>query len=232
VTDVEICLDDVAGARAAEAAGADRIEVCTDLADGGVTPSLGLIRSVLGAVTRVGVQVLIRPRPGDFVYDADEVDVMVADVEAITALPARVPVGFVLNALTADGRVDEPVIARLVAAAGGAPTTFSRAFDETADPTAALDQLVGLGLDRVLTGGGPGRADVAALADLVARAAGRIGVLAAGGIRSATVAGLVAATGVREVHLRAPVEVTGRMRTDEAEVRAVISSLSAGPARS
>ena len=227
MTLVEICVEDVAGARTAEACGADRVELCADLLEGGITPSLGMIGTTLAAVSRIGVHVLIRPRGGDFVYDADEVASMLADIAAIRRLPTRVPVGFVVNALTADGRIDDVVTSRLVAACGEASITFSRAFDEVADQPAALDVLARLGVHRVLTGGGRGPAadHHEELRALVRHAGTRIGVLAAGGVRAVNVAGLVESTGLREVHLRAPADEGGRSRTSAAGITAVLDAL-------
>jgi copper homeostasis protein len=231
VTLVEICVEDVAGVRTAEACGADRVELCADLLEGGITPSIGMVGTALAAAERVGVQVLIRPRGGDFVYDADEVSTMLADIESIRRLPARVPVGFVVNALTSDGRVDEAVTARLVAACGSAPVTFSRAFDEVGDQPAALDALARLGVRRVLTGGGRGAAagHHDALRALVRQAGTRIGVLAAGGVRASNVAALVEHTGVKEVHLRSPAEEGARSRTSAAGIEAVLAALGRRP---
>jgi len=225
VTVVEICVDDVEGARAAEREGADRIELCAGLSESGITPSIGMVTATLAAVSRVGVQVLIRPRGGDFGYTRDEVQVMCADIRAICALPARVPVGFVLNALTSDGKIDRLTMAALLVACHGAPTTFSRAFDAAADPLTAADDLADLGVDRILTGGGLGTAAEgrAALARLVQRSP--ITVLAAGHIRSTNAAPLVAATSVPEIHLRAPGSGDARARTSATEVRAVVAAV-------
>jgi copper homeostasis protein len=225
---VEICVDDVAGARTAERCGADRVELCVDLAEGGITPSIGMVATALATVSRVGVQVLVRPRGGDFVYDADEVATMLADIAAVRRLPARVPVGFVVNALTADGRVDEATTRELVLACAGAPITFSRAFDEVADQREALDTLARLGIHRVLTAGGPGFAadHHDQLRHLVRHAGTRLTVLVAGGVRPGNVAELLAATGVNEVHLRAPSEDgTSRERTSARTVTAVLAAV-------
>jgi copper homeostasis protein len=207
VTLLEICLDDVAGAAVAEQHGADRIELCADLAQGGTTPSIGTVAAVLGSLSSVGVQVLIRQRPGDFVHSRPEVDAMVGDIEWIRGLrrPEGVPVGFVIGALTADGAVDVPVLRRLLRACGPAPVTFHRAFDAVADQREALETLIDLGLHRVLTSGGAlsAAAGIHRLTALVEQAGDRIAVLAAGGIRAHNVAELVARTGVPEVHLRA-----------------------------
>lgn len=222
---VEVCVDDVAGAVTAQEQGADRIELCASLVEGGVTPSIGLVKRVLARVDRVGVQVLIRSRPGDFVFDRDELDVMFADIAAIRALPTTVPVGFVISALTADARVDEAATAELVNACGAAPVTFSRAFDEVADQGEALELLGRLGVSRVLTGGGPGPAadHHGSLRELVGSDAG-VTVLAAGSVRPDNVADLVAATGVTEVHFRAP-GADGGPRTSPAIVEGVMAAL-------
>ncbi len=153
---VEICVDDLAGVLAAERAGADRVELCADLVEGGTTPSVGMIESVLAAVERVGVQVMVRARGGDFVYSDDEVRVMSADARAIAALArsSRVPVGIVFGALTADGRVDESALEAIRAAAGTVPVTFHKAFDDAADLFAAYETLAHHGVVRVLTSGG------------------------------------------------------------------------------
>jgi copper homeostasis protein len=227
VTVVEICVDDVEGARIAERCGADRVELCSDLLEGGITPSIGLVSRTLTVVSRVGVQVLIRPRGGDFCYDRDELEVMLADIAAIRSLTpsAGVRVGFVLSGLTHEGRLDRLMLAELVAACGPAPLTFSKAFDEIPDQDAALDELADLGFSRVLTSGGaPTAAEGAAALRRLARHP-RIIVLAGGSVRSPSAAELVAATGVREVHLRAPAPAGSRTRTSADEVAAVVAAV-------
>jgi copper homeostasis protein len=226
VTLVEICVDDVDGARIAEACGADRIELCADLLEGGITPSYGMVDAALGATSKVGVHVLIRPRGGDFVYSPDELRVMLTDIRLFAPLPR---VGFVLSGLTAAGQVDAAVLSPLLDACGNAPVTFSRAFDFVDDQFAALDTLASLGVDRVLTGGGPGTASDGRdrLLALVAHAGDSITILAGGSVRSPNVASLVAHTGVREVHLRAMTPVGGRDRTSADEVRAVRAAVGA-----
>lgn len=203
---VEICVDSVAGAHRAEDAGADRIELCAGLVEGGTTPSIGCVRRTLEAVRQIDVQVLIRPRGGDFLYSRDELDVMLADIAAIRALPTSpgMTVGFVIGALTQDGAVDTPTVRRLLGACAGAPVTFHRAFDQTRDLLASLDVLAELGVHRVLTSGGRARAidGLEMLRALVERAGERPTILAGGAVRADDVATLVAA-GVREVHARA-----------------------------
>ncbi|QNE37675.1 copper homeostasis protein CutC [Leifsonia shinshuensis] len=225
---VEVCLEDLAGVRLAEAAGADRIELCSALSDGGLTPSIGTVAAALRLSSRMGVTVLIRQRAGDFVFDADELAAMVADIHAVRALPNPngVAVGFAVGALRPDGSVDAGATAALVAACGEAPVTFHKAFDQVPDRAEALEVLVGLGVARVLTSGGsPSAVEGAdALAALVAQAGDRIAVLAGGGVRPVNAAELVRRSGVREVHLRAVTTVasgsqaTSRYDTGEREV--------------
>ncbi|GIG55546.1 copper homeostasis protein CutC [Demequina activiva] len=227
---VEIVIDDVEGAVVAEREGADRVELCADLGQGGTTPSIGMIRQVLARVARVGVQVMVRPRGGDFVYDEDEVAVMVEDARAIRdlAASARVRVGIVTGALTAEGAVDEQTVARIVQAAQPVPVTFHKAIDDAADLDAAYAGLARLGVERVLTSGGAPTA--AQGADALARlAAAPFGpaVLAGGGVRPHNVGALLASAPVREVHLRAQspsLRGDGTLRTDPETVRAAVEA--------
>ncbi|MGO4594784.1 copper homeostasis protein CutC [Leifsonia sp. 2TAF2] len=215
MTLVEICLDDLAGVRVAEDAGADRIELCAALGEGGITPSIGTVGAALRAASRIGIQVLIRQRPGDFVYTEDELQAMVDDIHSIRALPnpSAVTLGFVIGALRSDDRINVDATRRLVAACGDAPVTFHKAFDQVADRPEALEQLVDVGVARVLTSAGAATAleGADALRRLVELGGERISVLAGGGVRPVNAAEVVERTGVREVHLRAarPVATAG-----------------------
>ncbi|SDM78451.1 copper homeostasis protein [Cryobacterium flavum] len=228
---VEICIDDLDGALVAERAGADRVELCGNLIEGGTTPSIGLLRRVLDSVERIGVQVMVRPRGGNFVNSASELSVMQADIRAIRrdADGAAVRVGLVLGVLTRDNQIDQTAMRRLIAEAAELPVTFHKAFDDVNDLGAALEQLGELGVERVLTSGGQTTAfdGAGALRDL-GRHGSAVRILAGGGVRAHNVAALVASTGVSEVHLRAQVASplgTGTLATDFDIIRSVIGAL-------
>ncbi|MBR5723939.1 MAG: copper homeostasis protein CutC, partial [Bacteroidales bacterium] len=145
----EACCTSLEAVLAAERTGAQRIELCERLELGGVTPSEALLREVL-AVTHLPVNVLVRPRGGDFVYDGAEEQAMLESI----ALCRQVGVnGVVIGALTPSGGVDAPLMNRLIEAARPLSVTFHRAFDETADPFVALEEIIALGCDRLLTSG-------------------------------------------------------------------------------
>ena len=147
---IEACVDSIDSAIEAELGGADRVELCGELLQGGVTPSAGLIGAVCERV-RIPVFALIRPRGGDFLYDDDELDVMLRDIEVIRSMNVE---GIVIGALTRDGDIDVGTLYTLIAAAGDMHVTFHRAFDFVRDQRVALEALIELGVDRVLTSGG------------------------------------------------------------------------------
>ncbi|MFO0898999.1 MAG: copper homeostasis protein CutC [Pirellulales bacterium] len=196
---VEICCDTLTSALAAAAGGADRIELCGPLDAGGTTPSFGLIDAVCREVS-IPVHVLVRPRSGDFSYSPGELRVMALDARYAQKLGAS---GVVTGALTSTGMVDRPAMQTLIAAADPLRITFHRAIDVVPDPLAALDELVELGIERVLTSGGRPTAIAGAvtIAQLVERARGRIVILAGSGVSAANAAQLARDTGVRELHV-------------------------------
>ncbi|WP_374644921.1 copper homeostasis protein CutC [Tabrizicola sp.] len=221
---LEVCVDTLAGLEAAVEGGADRIELCAALALGGLTPSVGMMREA--AQCGVPVLAMIRPRAGDFVWSGAEVRAMEAEIA--TAGEAGLA-GVVLGASLPDGRLDLPVLRRLVAAARAAggdrgparnrtgafdgsdpefskvpeplDLTLHRCFDLVPDQGEALGQAVALGFRRVLTSGGAATAGAGAarIGALVAQAAGRIAVMAGAGVTAETAPGLLA-QGVRELH--------------------------------
>lgn len=196
----ELTVADPAGVRVARAAGADRVELCTGLALGGLTPSAGLLSASLAAAEGMGVHVLVRPRAGDFVHSEDDIAVMLADVEAARAAGAA---GVVFGALDENGRLDLTTTTRLVRAAEGMETTFHRAIDASLDPVETLLELGRIGVTRVLTSGGADRAidGTATLAALVGAGSG-VQVMAGGGVRLEHLPTLIA-IGVDAVHASA-----------------------------
>ncbi|WP_194411342.1 copper homeostasis protein CutC [Microbacterium cremeum] len=200
VRPVEIAVQDPAGARDAVAAGAVRLELCQALDVGGLTPSLAMLEAVLGAVDPAAVNVLVRPRPGGFVYTPDEVALVAADIRACVVRGAG---GVVIGALDGAGGLDREAVRRWRDAAGPATLVFHRAIDAAPDPSAVFDALLAEGVDRVLTSGGAARSidGVGRLAEFAARS-GRVEVMAGGGVRVVDIPVLFAA-GVDAVHLSA-----------------------------
>jgi copper homeostasis protein len=198
---LEICIDCVASARAAAEGGADRVELCANLPEGGTTPSAGMIREVR-RVFDGGLMVIIRPRGYDFLYSEDEMAVMLHDIAIARDAGAD---GVVIGCLTADGRVDLERCARLIAAAENLDLTFHRAFDMTRDLGEAMEDILGLGIRRILTSGG--MPDVPQgmpqIAELVKAAAGRISLMPGGGVTEDNIPEIIRATGVHEIHLSA-----------------------------
>jgi copper homeostasis protein len=214
LTLVEAAVETLESALAAERAGADRIELCDNLKEGGTTPGAGLIADVIER-TRLPVFVLIRPRAGGFVYSESEFEVMIRDIELTRTMGIA---GVVTGALAPDGRVDVKLTRTLIKASGGLPVTFHRAIDSAVNLPAALDDAIEAGVSRVLTsGGGPTAPEgVDVIAALVQQARERISVIAGGGIREHNVREVIALTGVHEVH--------GRL-VDEAQMRGLVDAV-------
>jgi copper homeostasis protein len=225
---VEAAVDTVEAAVEAARAGAGRLELCARLDLDGLTPDDALVRTVLARVD-VPVMVMIRPRPGDFVYSVPERATM---EEAIDRMKAAGAAGVVLGATTAGGQLDNASLERLMRAAGDMPVTYHRAFDRLREPGPALAALGGLGVRRVLTSGAAATAweGRESIRGLVERTPPGLEVLAGGGIRGEHVADLVRQTGVREVHLAASRMVAGAAgqlvsQPDPARLRAVLAAL-------
>lgn len=198
---IEIAAASVADCLAAATGGADRIELNSALALGGLTPTLGQLHEIK-AVCRLPIVAMIRPRGGGFCYSFADQAVMERDLELLRESGAD---GFALGALTAAGHVDETVCRRLIARAGSRPVVFHRAFDATPDAKTAIEQLIDLGFTRLMTSGRQPLALAGAdmIARIVEQAAGRIEVLPCGGINAATAAELLTRTGCDQVHASA-----------------------------
>ncbi|MBP2414469.1 copper homeostasis protein [Arthrobacter stackebrandtii] len=200
---LEIAVQDVPGAHLAGAHGADRIELCCGLQLGGLTPSQGLLNSVRAAEPALPVHALIRPRPGDYVYDAAALALMVAEIKAMADGGAA---GVVIGALTSGDTIDYAAVETMVAAAGTMHVTFHRAVDHLSldDAVAAVPHLADLGVSRILSSGGAARAGqgLAQLTAMHQAAGGRLAVMAGGGVEISDFAPFHAA-GLRDVHLSA-----------------------------
>jgi copper homeostasis protein len=207
---VEACVDSVESAVAAEKGGADRVELCCALLEGGLTPSAGAIELARKRL-RIGLQVMIRPRGGDFLYTEAEYDVMRRDVDTARELGAD---GVVIGLLTPSGELDVERTRELVERARPLSVTFHRAFDMTRDPFAALDALASLGIDRVLTSGQEESAleGLELLEELVARAGDRIVVLVCGNLTEKNIARVARETGAKELHVTGFADVESGMR--------------------
>ena len=200
LTLVEAYVDQLETAVAAERNGAGRLELCGP-GEGGLTPSPALLRAVLEAV-RIPVHAMVRPRTEDFVYTEAEFAQMQAEVAMVKAAGAA---GVVFGITHADGTLDVARMAELVTLARPLRVGIHRAFDRAPDPEVALDQVIALGIDVVLTSGHAESAEqgIPTLARLVTRAAGRTVILAGGGVRAPNVRRIINETGVHEVHARA-----------------------------
>lgn len=207
---LEIAAGSLDSALAAQAGGADRVELCGNLGEGGTTPSYGTL-AVARDRLRIPLFVLVRPRAGDFLYDGAEREAMLRDIEACVRLGCD---GVVTGALDRDGDVDLPACRELVAAAGSLPVTFHRAFDVARDQAAALEAVIALGCERLLTSGGQVDAlsGVEAIAALVRQAGTRLRIMAGAGVNAGNVRELLARSGVREVHASAKAPRRSAMR--------------------
>ena len=205
----EICVDSAEAALAAQAGGAQRVELCSDLIEGGLTPSHGTLE-VARRHLSIGIMAMVRPRGGDFCYSDVEFDVMRQDLLALKALGAN---GIVFGILNPDGTIDRPRSEELIALARPLPVTFHRAFDMTRDPFDALETLVSLGVDRVLTSGQEPSVieGLELITELQRRANGRIIVMPGGGITARNIARVVETAGVRELHFASLELQEGRM---------------------
>lgn len=202
----EICANSVASCIAAQEGGADRVELCAGIPEGGTTPSVGMIRQARASIS-IALNVIIRPRGGDFLYSESEIQEMLYDIKATKELGAD---GLVFGCLLPDGAVDMVNMRRLMDAAGATPVTFHRAFDHTSDPLKALEDIIKLGCARILTSGCMPTALEGAplLAQLVEKSAGRIIIMPGCGVKEGNIAEIARLSGAREFHFsaREPVE--------------------------
>lgn len=226
---LEVCCGLPKSVDAAVAGGARRIELCSSLELDGLTPPVAWIRSVKERFPSLIVHVLIRPRAGDFCYAADEGDVMVSQVKEAVQAGAD---GIVVGALTPAGAVDVALVQRLIDSCRSAETrpvnvTFHRAFDVCRRPFEALEQIIALGCNRLLTSG-QGATVVEGsdmLRELRLRAAGRLILLPGGGVTPANAARILSLTGCTEIHASASEVVDGRKITSAAKVAVILRAI-------
>jgi copper homeostasis protein len=199
---IEICANSAQSCVEAEAGGAVRVELCAGIPEGGTTPSYGDIRAAMDLTKSLDINVIIRPRGGDFLYSTAEVKAMLHDIEMCRKLQVH---GVVVGCLTKDGDIDTALLHRLVEAAKPLSVSFHRAFDVCRDPFTALEQIIEAGIDRLLTSGQEPTAEAGCslIAELVKRAGQRIIVMPGSGIRLNNIVRIEAATGAKEFHTSA-----------------------------
>lgn len=213
---LEVCCADLASVRAAVEGGAQRVELCQALGLDGLTPSAGMIEEAVGM--GIHVQVLIRPREGNFIYSSDEVACMERDIRHARQLGAG---GVVIGALLEDGSIDRETVRRLVGEAEDLSITFHRAFDVCTKPEKALEEIIDLGCHRLLTSGQAQTAEqgIPLLRRLVQQSAGRLIIMPGAGVNAGNAHRILAETGAHEIH--------GSLRrnghTDPALVQAIVS---------
>jgi copper homeostasis protein len=234
MTMLEICVDTIEGVLAAKRGGATRVELCASLSEGGLTPSVGLMKSA--AASDIPCFAMIRPRSGMFHFSKMEENIMLADIQAAKDTGLA---GVVLGAQGHDGALNLALLTRLVQAAGDMGKTLHRVIDVVPDTLLAVDQAIALGFDRILTSGAQPEAcdGVEMIAQMVARAQGRLSIMPGCGLTPANVADVVKKTGACEVHAscNAPVPTAiafsdfyppnGLMMTSEAETRLFVEKL-------
>lgn len=198
---LEICAGSYASALAAREGGAQRIELCCALGEGGLTPSLGLLAAV-NALGGIKKHVLVRPRGGDFLYTDEEKKIMFSDISALLNFNYD---GIVVGSLTADGRVDKAFLKKCVELANGKSVTFHRAFDLCDDPLRALDDIMDCGCNRLLTSGQAATAEqgIPLIKKLVERAGKDFCIMPGCGVTSGNAARILSETGATEIHASA-----------------------------
>lgn len=207
---MEVCANSLRSAIAAQEGGAKRVEFCDNLAEGGTTPSYGQVALAKRMLT-LQVYPIIRPRGGDFLYSAIEFEIMKEDVKIFRSLGCN---GIVIGMLNEDGTIDKPRCAELIRLAEGMSVAFHRAFDMTPDLLLALEDVIDLGCERVLTSGGAGSALEGAevINRLVTAASGRISIMPGAGINVNNIAKIIAETGAKEFHGTAKAFVESEMK--------------------
>jgi copper homeostasis protein len=207
---LEICVDNVESAMVAQYAGADRVELCNNLQEGGTTPGFGMISSARSNLC-IGLNVIIRPRGGDFLYSDLEYEIMRREIEVCGECGVD---GVVLGILLPEGEIDTDRTAKLVELARPMSVTFHRAFDMCNDPFKGLEDIIAAGANRLLTSGQKTKAEdgIGLINDLIAKADDRIAIMPGSGINTTNILNIARATGAKEFHL------TGRKVTESSMI--------------
>ncbi|WP_428774555.1 copper homeostasis protein CutC [Vibrio sp.] len=211
---VEVCIDNIESLHTAIEAGADRIELCSSLALGGITPTIGLTRWAINR--NIPIYAMIRPRAGDFLFSKDEIALINDEIQFFRATGVD---GIVIGALTERGEIDQHAISQWVNSAGGLGITFHRAFDLVADPKRALEQVIDLGCERVLTSGLAANAveGITTIRQLVNQAGNRISIMPGCGVNQTNAQQIIDMTGATEIHLSGKKQRPSKMhQTDSA----------------
>lgn len=206
----EVCANSVESCLAAQTGGANRVELCAGIPEGGTTPSYGEISMAREILDTIRLHVIIRPRGGDFLYSPIEVKTMLKDIEIARKLGVD---GVVFGCLTANGEIDSTAMQELMLASQGLSVTFHRAFDVCCNPKEALEQIIELGCNRILTSGQQATAEqgIPLLKELQEQAAGRIILLAGCGVNENNIARIAQETGIQEFHFSARESIISEM---------------------
>ncbi|MDR1003843.1 MAG: copper homeostasis protein CutC [Prevotellaceae bacterium] len=207
----EVCANSAESSLAAQTGGATRVELCAGIPEGGTTPSCGEMATARELLTTTRLHVIIRPRGGDFLYSPLEQRIMLADIENARRLKVD---GLVFGCLNQAGDMDVPFLTQLMEASQGMAVTFHRAFDMCRSPQESLEQLIELGVQRILTSGGKPTAEqgIPLLKELNQQAAGRISIMAGSHVNEQNIARIASETGIREFHFSARLSVESNMR--------------------
>jgi copper homeostasis protein len=208
---IEICANSAQSCVEAEEGGAKRVELCAGIPEGGTTPSFGEIITAKRLTNSIDINVIIRPRGGDFLYSESEVTSMIDDIELMRKLDVH---GVVFGCLLEDGSIDVKLMKQLMESARPLSVTFHRAFDVCKDPFIALEQIIELGCDRILTSGQQSDAvkGIPLIKELVRRADGRIIIMPGCGVREDNISMIEAETGAIEFHTSARSIVYSKMK--------------------
>jgi copper homeostasis protein len=213
---LEICIDSVESGIIAERSGADRVELCDNLYEGGTTPGPGTIRIARKEIG-IGLNIMIRPRGGDFLYSDIEYNIIREDIKIAREEGAD---GIVGGILTPDGRVDIPRTSEIIELASPLPFTFHRSFDMTSDPFTSMEDIIKCGASRILTSGHTNLVvdNIKLVKELITKAGDRIIIMPGSGINENNIAGIINETGATEFHLTGHRTINSRMRFRKTDI--------------